>query len=146
MFTFTCAVTGAGFFCGLRQNVGRIHRIAERTCWHFANRANVICSTRRAGRNFIVPRQFDVWRQIRGKINGVTIGFIVLQRKLIGGGINLAEVIDASIGRRRHPGMPVRHGFNDNEVNTERNQSRYDRQKKRIRSKSALMPVFIHML
>ena len=60
----------------------------------------MINSTAGTRRDFPGAVQFDVRRQVVGKTDGLTIGLALLQGELIGGGINLTEVVDASIGSR----------------------------------------------
>ena len=47
--------------------------------------------------NLAVAVEFDVRRQVVGEINPIAIRQVLFQSELIGGGINLAKVIDASV-------------------------------------------------
>lgn len=70
---------------------------AERAGWNFTNSTDVIFAALRTRWNISFAIQLDVRRQVAGKIDRRVIGQIVFQGKLICGGINLAEVVDAGI-------------------------------------------------
>ncbi len=64
----------------------------------FANSINVVNATGGTWRNFAVnKRATPVWRQVVGEIDVVAIGQVMFQSKLIGGGINYPEVVDAGV-------------------------------------------------
>ena len=73
-----------------------------------SQRANRVCAdngqrvgaARRARRQAVRRVEFDVGRQVNGQRNACTGRFALFQRKLVGRRVNLAEVVDASIGLR----------------------------------------------
>jgi len=80
-----------------RQNVGWSYGCAERASWFIANFFERINAALWTSRNFPLAIKLDVRCQIIWEVNFVTGFQILFQRKLIGGSINLPEVIDASI-------------------------------------------------
>ena len=71
---------------------------AERTSWTLANSPDVINAAGRTSGNFSFAVEFDVGRQVVGKIDAVAIGQVIFQCELIRGSINLAKVVNAGIG------------------------------------------------
>jgi hypothetical protein len=80
----------------LLQGVRRSQR-AQGAGWILADSTNVIKTTGRTRRNFARAIKFDVGRQVVWKIDFVAVGQLMFQCELIGGGINLAKIIDATI-------------------------------------------------
>ena len=80
------------------QNVSWSDVGAERAGWNFANSADVVNTARGTRLDFTVFVKHDVWRQVAGEIDAVAIGQVMLQSALIRGGINLSQVVDASVG------------------------------------------------
>jgi len=83
---------------GSRQNVGRGNGGAKRTSWNIADFFDAVHATFRARRNFAVFVELDVRCQVVGIVDGFAVCLAVFQSKLIRSGINLAKIIDATIG------------------------------------------------
>jgi len=72
---------------------------AKRTGGRRANgKCGAIGAAGRARRDAAGRVQLDVRRQVAGKVDGGARGFAFFQRKLIGRGVDLAEVVDTAIG------------------------------------------------
>ena len=84
----------------LRQDVGGRNGAAQGAKRLLPNFSNLISAAGGTGRNFPRAVEFDVGRQVVRKVNAVTICQVVLQGELIGGGVNLAEVVNAGIRNR----------------------------------------------
>lgn len=70
---------------------------AERAGWGLADSCNVISAAGGTRWNFPGAVQFDVRRQVVREMNSLAVGQALFQSELVGGGINLAEVIDTTI-------------------------------------------------
>ena len=79
--------------------MGRGDGIAERTSRRITNFFDGINATSRTSGNLALAVEFDVRRQVVGILNGFAVGLVVFQGELVGGGINLAKVIDANSHR-----------------------------------------------
>ena len=84
---------------GSRQNMGGRDIGAERAGRFVANFFKSIKATGRTWWNFPVTVQFDIIGKVVRKVDGVAVCLAMFQRELIGSGINLAHIVDASIGR-----------------------------------------------
>ena len=78
---------------GRRERAQRAGRVR-------ADRRDGITAARRARGQTARRVQLDVGRQINGQRDAVTGLFALFQRELVGRRVNLAEVVDASIGLR----------------------------------------------
>ncbi len=83
----------------LWQDMCRCHRSAEGTRRvRPDNVVLIVIPTDGAGRDAARFIQFDISRQIRGEVNGLTGGRAMFDGELIGRCVNLAKIIDARIG------------------------------------------------
>ena len=102
-------------------------RGAERAGRAVTNGAVGIATTSGARGNTAGGVQLDVGGEVTGIIDRGTSGFTGFQGEFIGGGINLAEVVDASIGlggrtgfhkvRNRDGGQQTDDGHDDHDFN-----------------------------
>ena len=83
----------------LRQDVGGHNGAAQRANRRLPYFFNVISAAGWTGRNFPGAGELEEICQVIWEPDGVTIGQAIFQGKRIGGGINLAEVIDTRIDR-----------------------------------------------
>ena len=79
--------------------MGRGDGGAERAGRNITNFFNDINSAGWTGWNFAIFVELDVRRQVAGIVDGFAVCLAVFQSKLIRSGINLTEIVDASIGR-----------------------------------------------
>ena len=87
------------------QNVWRVDVGTERTSWRLANFSNGINTTGRTWRNLSVFIEFYKRRQVVRKVDWFTVCFAPFSCELIGGCINLAQIVNASVGRT--PSVPI---------------------------------------
>jgi len=80
--------------------VVRIYRGAQAAGRRHANRSFGICTVRRAGRDLVAGVQLDIGREVGAERDRRTRGLALFQRELVGRRVNLAEVVDASVGLR----------------------------------------------
>ena len=102
-------------------------RRTERAYRGAANRAISVSTTSGAGRNAAGGVQLDVRGQVAREVDGSAGGFAVFKGEFIGGRINLAQVVDTSIGlrggtslhevRNRDGGQQTDDGHNDHDFN-----------------------------
>ena len=88
----------------LRLIVTRRHSVAEVTgnLGSRTNRADGVSTTSGAARNRTSRVELDVGGQVRGQRGGrATRGLVLFQRPLINSGVDLAHVVNASIGLGR---------------------------------------------
>ena len=71
---------------------------AQRASWCLPYFFNVISAAGWTGRNFPGAGELDEICQVIWEPDGVTIGQAIFQGKRIGGGINLAEIVNAGVG------------------------------------------------
>lgn len=62
-----------------------------------SNSPDAINSALRTAGDFPLTIEFNVGCQVVGEIDGFAVGFTLLQRELVGGSVNLPEVVDAGI-------------------------------------------------
>jgi len=86
--------------------VRRVCQGAQRAGWIVTNFFESVSAAGWTRQNFPTAVKFDVRSQIVREINGVTIGQVMFQGKLIRGGINLAQVVDAAEGLIYRPASP----------------------------------------
>ena len=76
---------------------------AHRARRNFSDFADVIKASIGTGWDFSGAGEFDVGRQVVGKVDSVTISFTVFQSKLVRSGINLMKHVDACVGGATGP-------------------------------------------
>jgi len=79
--------------------MGRGYVCSQGAGGRIAYPANTVCTALRTGWDFSQTIKFDKRCQVAGIVDGRAVGQVVLQGKFIGGGINLAKIVDASTGR-----------------------------------------------
>lgn len=77
--------------------MGRSDGGAERAGWRLAKFFERINTAGWTWRNFAVLVELDVRRNVTRKVDGLSIFLAFVQCKLIGGGIYLTQVVDASV-------------------------------------------------
>jgi len=103
-----CAPGWEDFLNRLREDVRRSHSAAERTgnLGRSTNRERGVRTTSRARGDLASGIQLDVRGQVRGQARSREAGgFAVFQRPLIFRSVDLAEVVDTSIGLRGRTGF-----------------------------------------
>ena len=130
----------------LLQNVSRRGGVAQIARRRSPNHVTGIIAAGRTGRNAAIRVQADIRRQVGGIIQLLAIPFMLFHRKLLGGGIDLPQVVDTagSLGTGTGPDK-VGYGEGRQQADNRSNNGDFQQRKPRCANSFSAFHLLFHI-